>query len=210
MARKRSKVDTRTEQGRGLARKLYDYPLAQLEKLGAEDKSRLGSEFPLLGEVEFQDVLRQVIEAKTYERERIGWQTIPHDATVLVTVVVTALLDMRGGIVAGVATLVLLESLSQFYFDRRLYKPLSALVWLTYPAYGVLAYVLYHRGWTIPWIAVAVGLLWGATFFLGGIARLPIQLILEGRAKGAKETAATKGEHTRYTIPQQRGKNRGG
>jgi hypothetical protein len=196
MARKRSKVDARTEQGRALARKLFDYPLAQLEKLAADDRSRLGSEFPLLGEIEFQDVLRQVIEAKTYERDRIGWQAIPHDATVLVTVIVTALLDLRAGIIAGVATLVLSESLLQFYFDRRLYKPLSMLVWLTYPAYGLLAYVLYHRGWTIPWIVIAVGLLWGATFFLGGIARLPIRLILEGREKGAKETAATRRKRT--------------
>ena len=53
----------------------------------------------------------------------------------------------------SIALLVLLESLFQFYFDRRLYRYLSALVWLTYPAYLLLAYLLYRQGYELIWIA---------------------------------------------------------
>jgi len=197
MTRKSSKVNARTKQGRELARKLYDCKLEELETLSAEEQSRLKSEFPLLRAAEFKDVLVQVIEAKHYERERVGWQAIPHDVAVLVLVVAAALFDLRAGIVAGIATLVLLESLFQFYFDRQLYRPLSTLVWLTYPAYLVLAYVLHRRGFGLIWIAAAVVLAWGGTFVLGMLARIPVRLILEGKAKGAQEAARFREERTR-------------
>jgi len=197
MSRKRSEVDARLEQGRQLARKLYDYKIAQLESLSAEEQSRLRGEFPLLGEAEFKDVLRQVIEAKRYAQERIGWQAIPHDAAVLVFVIVTTLLDLRAGVVAGIVTLALLESLFQVYFNRQLYGPLSVLVWLTYPAYAVLAYVLYRRGFEILWIVAAVLLAWGGTFVLGALARVPLRLLLEARAKSAQDIARIKKEQAK-------------
>jgi hypothetical protein len=183
------RVNARTSQGRQLARKLYDHSVRELEELSAEEQARLRAEFPLLGEAEFRDVLRQVIEAKQYEQERIGWQSIPHDVTVLVFVLVTSLLDLRSGIVAGIATLILLESIFQFYFSRDLYRPLSTLVWLTYPAYLALAYVLYRRGYEGLWIVAVVLLLWAGTFLLSPVARLPVRMILQGRAKGAADAA---------------------
>nr|MBC7243814.1 hypothetical protein [Chloroflexota bacterium] len=194
MPRKGSKSDARTEQGRMLARQLYDYKIGQLERLSAEEQARLLRDFPLLGEAEFKDVLRQVIEAKRYEQERIGWQAIPHDVAVLVIVAVTSLFNLRAGIVAGIATLVLLESLFQFYFDRKLYRPLSTLVWLTYPAYAIQAYVLYYRGFTPIWIVAIVALVWGGTFLLGMLARIPPRLIFNARVKAAEESMRRKGE----------------
>jgi hypothetical protein len=151
----------------------------------------------LLREAEFQDVLRQVIDAKRYERERVGWQAIPHDVTVLVLVLVTALLDLRAGVVAAVATLVLLESLFQFYFNRDLYKPLSALVWLTYPAYLVLAYVLHRREYSLMWIIAAAVLAWAGPFLVSPLARLPARMMLEGRARGAADAARLKEERAK-------------
>jgi hypothetical protein len=183
----KKKVHARTSQGRELARKLYDHSIRELETLSAEDKARLRAEFPSLGEVEFRDVLRQVIEAKQFERERIGWQAIPHDVTVLVFVLVTALLNLPSGVVAGIATLVLLESVFQFYFNRDLYRPLSTVVWLTYPAYLLLAYVLYRRGYAGLWIIAAVLLAWGGTFLLSPLARLPARMMWQGRARGAAD-----------------------
>jgi hypothetical protein len=194
MPQKRSRDTARTEQGRQLARRLYDLRIGQLESLSGEEQKSLSREFPLLREAEFQDVLRQVIEAKRYEQERVGWQAIPHDVAVLVMVSATSLLDLRTGIVAGVATLVLLESLFQFYFNRQLYRLFSALVWVTYPAYVLLAYVLYRREFAAIWIAVAVVLAWGGTFVLGMLARIPVRAILESRAKGAQEAARRREE----------------
>lgn len=194
MPRKESKLDARLEQGRQLARRLYDYKIGQLESLSAEEASHLRSEFPLLSEAEFGDVLRQTIEAKRYQQERIGWQAVPHDVAVLVMVAVTSLADLRTGIVAGIAVLVLLESIFQFYFNRQLYRPLSTLVWLTYPAYAVLAYVLYRRGFAVLWIVVAVLLTWGGTFLLGALARIPVRLFGEARARAARDAAQRKQE----------------
>jgi hypothetical protein len=191
---RRGKVNARTAQGRELARKLYDYRLQELERLSVEEQARLRDEFTLLSEAQFRDVLRQVIEAKHYERDLIGWQGIPHDITVLAFVLVTYLFDLRAGIVVGIATLVLLESMFQFYFNRRLYGPLGTLVWLTYPAYLLLAYVLYHRGYSLIWIAAAVLLAWGGTFLLGALARMPVRMILEARARGAADAARIREE----------------
>ena len=62
----------------------------------------------------------------------------------------------------------------------------SALVWLTYPAYLLLAFMLYRQGYERIWIAAAVAFAWGGTFLLGIIALLPVRLILEEKAKPAQ------------------------
>lgn len=186
-AGKRSKGSSRLEQGRALARELYDRSVRELESLGDEEKNRLRNTYPQLSRVEFDDVLRQVIEAKTQHQEHVGWQAIPHDIAVLLLVLTTALLDLRTGVIVGIAVLVLLESVFQFTFNRQLYRPLSALVWLTYPAYLLFAYVLYRRGYELVWIAVAVVLASIGTYILGALARLPVRIILENRARGQQE-----------------------
>lgn len=191
---RREKANAKLEQGRQLAGKLYDYRIAQLESLTMEEQAALQEQFPLLGEAEFQDVLRQVIEAKRYQQERVGWQATPHDVAVLALVTMTALSDLRIGVMVGIVTLAVLENIFQVVFNRQLYGILSLLVWLTYPAYAVLAYVLYRRGFEIIWIAGAVLLAWGGTFVLGALARLPLRLILEARAKSAQDIERMKRE----------------
>ncbi len=71
---------------------------------------------------------------------------------------------------------------------------MSALVWLTYPAYLLLAYVLYGRGLEFIWIIAVLVLTWGGTFLLGMLARLPVRLILDARKKAADESAHPKGK----------------
>ena len=192
MPPKRPPSDTRTEMGRSLARQLYDYKLTHLVKLSPAEKDKLKAEYPKLDQAEFDNVIEQVIAAKEYEQERVGWQAIPHDIAVLIFVAVTCLVDLRVGVIVGVATLVLLESLFQFYFYRPLYRYLSLLVWLTYPAYILLAYVLYQRGYERIWILLIIALAWAGSFLLGMIARQPVRLILEAKAKGARQAARQK------------------
>jgi len=192
MPRKPKTTDIRTEQGQQLARRLYDYPIRQLEKLSASEKASLLSNYTSLDEAEFNYVIEQVVAARRYERERIGWQAVPHDVAVLTIVAVTSLVDIRAGATAGVAILVLLESLFQFYFNQRLYRLLSGLVWLTYPAYAWLAYLLYRRGMEIVWVVIAVLLTWGGTFLLGALARIPGRLVYEARLKNAQEATGAK------------------
>ena len=194
MSSKREPADVRTGEGQQLARRLYDYRIPQLEKLSATEKANLLKEYPQLGESEFDYVVQQVIAAKRYEQQRVGWQAVPHDVAVLTMVIVTSLSDLRYGVVSGIAILVLLESLFQFYFDQWLYRILSALVWLTYPAYLLLAYVLYRRGLEFIWIIAVLVLTWGGTFLLGMLARLPVRLILDARKKAADESAHLKGK----------------
>jgi len=178
------------EQGRELARRLYDVKLSQLQKTTRQEQEAYLKDFPLLGRAEVKDVFRQVIEAKKAQQIQVGWFTIPHDVTVLVFVLVTWLVDLRTGILAGVAVLVLLESIFQVYFNPRIYPKLSLLVWLTYPAYVLLAWVLYSRGLEWYWIAAAVAGAWGGIFLAGLLARIPMQVIMKGRIEGAKQHAS--------------------
>ena len=182
----------RSELGRDLARQLYDLKLAELMNLSAEQKSSWLVKFPKIREAECDILIEQVTAAKRYEQERVGWQAVPHDVTVLVIAILTGLVDLRTGVIAGIGVLVLLESLFQYIFDRQLYRILSALVWLTYPAYAWMAYVLYRRGVELVWIALVIALVWGGTFLLGMLARLPVRLIIEAKAKAAQEAGRRK------------------
>ena len=192
MARKRS--NARIRQGQDLARKIYDRKIRELESLSDEEKAKLRGEFPLLSQAEFEDVIRQTIEAKRYQQERVGWQAIPHDVAVLILVITTASFDLKIGVIACIAVLIFLEGIFQFYFNRDLYRPLSTLVWLTYPAYLVFAYLLYREGFEVLWIAIGVILASVGTFVLGGLARIPVRMILENRAKGIQEAARIRAE----------------
>ena len=192
MARKRS--NARIRQGQDLARKIYDRKIRELETLSDEEKAKLRGEFPLLSQAEFEDVIRQTIEAKRYQQERVGWQAIPHDVAVLILVITTAIFDLKIGVIACIAVLIFLEGIFQFYFNRDLYRPLSTLVWLTYPAYLVFAYLLYREGFQVLWIAIGVILASVGTFVLGGLARIPVRMILENRAKGIQEAARIRAE----------------
>jgi hypothetical protein len=194
MSDKDSKPSPKLEQGRLLARRLYNLKIRQLEKLTDQDRKTYLADFPLLGTAEFKDVLRQVTEAKKTEQIQVGWFTIPHDITVLVFVLFVVFSDLRTALVAGIGTLVLFESIFQVYFNQRIYPPLSFLVWLTYPAYILLGWVLYTRGLEWYWIALAVAGAWGGTFLLGIIARIPMQLIVRGRLEAAKQKARAPGE----------------
>ncbi len=169
------------EQGRNLARRLYDLKLSQLEKIDEGHRKEYLADFPLLGTAEFDDVRRQVIEAKTVEHMWAGWQTIPHDITVFVFVLVTWLVDLRTGIIAATATLVLLESIFQVSFNPKIYPKISWLVWLTYPAYILLAWVLYSRQLEWYWILLAVAGAWFGIFLAGIVARIPMQVIMKAR-----------------------------
>ena len=165
-----------------------------MESLSDEEKVKLRGEFPLLSQAEFEDVIRQTIEAKRYQQERVGWQAIPHDVAVLILVITTAIFDLKIGVIACIAVLIFLEGIFQFYFNRDLYRPLSTLVWLTYPAYLVFAYLLYREGFQVLWIAIGVILASVGTFVLGGLARIPVRMILENRAKGIQEAARIRAE----------------
>lgn len=189
---RRRKTSHRLQQGQDLARELYDRSVRALESLDDEEKARLRRAYPQLSAAQFDDVVRQVIDAKIQHQEVVGWQAIPHDISVLVLVFTTAVLDLKAAIIACIATLVLLESVFQFTFNRRLYRPLSTLVWLTYPAYLIFAYLLYQQGFSIPLIALGVILASLGTYLLGALARLPVRLIIEGRMQGKQE-----GEHQR-------------
>lgn len=174
---------TKVEKARDLARRLYDYDLKELKNLQEDDRKRLKARFPQLSTAEFDDVLRQVIAAKRHEQAQVGWQSVPHDMAVIVTVVVTALLDLRTGLSVGLGVLVLLESLSMTLFEERIYRPLSLLVWLTYPAYALLAYTLYGRGYELLVIAGAVLFVWPGMFLLAALARVPLHLLWEERER---------------------------
>ncbi len=202
MSQKTVSNDPKLEQGRALARHLYDRKLVELQRLTPVDLLSYSSEYPLLGQAELEDLLRQVIAAKTAEQTRVAWLSLPHDLTVLVFVLVTWLVDLRAGVVAGVAVLILFESLWQVLYDPDLYRRLGWLSWLTYPAYILLAWVLYSRGMQWHWIAIIVAAAWGGTFLLGLLARLPMRYYLDVRAMHAQQQAGQKQANVKDQKPR--------
>lgn len=174
-------TDPRTQQGQQLARRIFDYKVNRLINIDPKEKESLLKEFPLLTETDFQYVVDELVAAKRYQQERVGWQTIPHDVSVLVLVIFTSLFNLQIGIIVGVAVLVLLEGMFQFIFNRKVYRPLSFLVWLTYPAYIWLAYLLNKQGLSVLWIAITLILVWGGTYLLGILARIPLRMFFEAR-----------------------------
>jgi len=193
------------EQGRNLARQLFDLKLRQLLKIDDFQRMVYLKDFPLLGEVEFNDVRRQVIEAKRSRQIQVGWLSVPHDITVLVFVLVTWIVDLGWGTIAAIATLVLFESLFQVYFNPQMYAGLGTLVWFTYPAYALLAWVLYNRGLEWFWIALVVIGVWAGTFLAGIIVRIPAQLYMkkkvEAAIRKAHEAAGEKKKQPDVNVP---------
>jgi hypothetical protein len=187
MTKKRARSKTQLDDGKKLARELYNWSIRELENPDPTEREQLTGKYPSLSKAQIEDVLRQVVEAKQVHQERVGWQAIPHDIAVLVLVLLTAITDLQTAVIACIAILVLLESVFQFTFNRKLYRPLSTLVWLTYPAYIAFGYLLYRMGYSILWIVVGTLLASLGTYVLGALSRLPIRLILESRAKGREE-----------------------
>ncbi len=185
-----SKDAAKLDQGRNLARRLYDLKLRQLDNIDESQRKVYLADYPLLGEKEFDDVRRQVIEARRMHQIRVGWLSVPHDLTVLVFVMVTLLADWRWGAIAAAITLVLFESLFQVYFNPQTYSGFSLLVWLTYLAYALLAWVLYSRGLEWYWIVLAVVGIWAGTYLAGIIARIPAQIYLKSRVSAVKRKAS--------------------
>lgn len=186
MTKSESNQVSKLEQGRQLASRLFDRKLVELERLSQEERNHLRAEYNLLTTAEFDDVIQQVIQAKTKQQQLVGWQAIPHDLAVLLAVIVYAISgNLQAGIVTWIGVLIIAENVFPIYFNANLYKPLSALVWLTYPAYLLLAYLMYRDGFAIYWIILGVAVAWGGTFIVGIIARLPVQLILHGKKAGS-------------------------
>jgi len=100
-------------------------------------------------------------------------------------IIITSLINLKTGIVVGISTLLMLGSIFLFYFNRKLYRYLSILVWLTYPAYALFAYMLYLRGFKTIWIVIIVFLTWGGSFLIGALIRISISFFKEAREKAA-------------------------
>jgi hypothetical protein len=183
--------------GRKMAREIYDWDLKDLMSITMDDKDRLQKKYSGLSSMQVDDVINQVIEARKLEIQRVGWQALPHDLTVIVTVILTAFFGWRVGIVGYVASLILFESIAQFYFSANLYKPLSLIVWLTYPAYLVFAYFLYQQDVVIWQIVLATVFLWAGTFFLGSLARLPSRAIIQNLQQSRAAVAQRKHDQSK-------------
>ena len=181
--RKKMSKQNKLKQGKELAKEFFDYKIIDLEKISDSQKQNWMKKYSSLSSAEFEDVRHQVINAKSSQQAQVGWQIIPHDLTVLVFCVISALVSLKTGLIASIAVLIMLESIFQVYYNYSLYKILGYSVWLTYPAYLILAYVLFQRG--MPWwqILIIIALAWGATFLLGMLAAIPMRLYLKARAQ---------------------------
>ena len=186
---KKQKLDRAKE----LARQLFDLKLTDLESITDEQKAEWLQRYDGLEEKEFEYVRREVIKAKTSQQAQVGWQSLPHDLSVIVFVLVSYFFSLKVGLIAGVAVLAFLSSFVQVYFNEKAYKVLAYAGGFTYLAYFLLAFTLYQRGMIWWQILLIVALAWGGTFLLGFVMSIPMGLYLKGRAK-ANAIEAQKGK----------------
>jgi hypothetical protein len=171
------------ERAKELARQLYDLKLIDLERMTDEQKAEWLQRYEGLTEKEFEDLLRQVIKAKTTQQVQVGWQSLPHDLSVLVFSLATYFFSLKVGLIAGVAVLAFLASFVQVYFNEKAYKVLAYAGGITYLAYFLLAFTLYQRGMIWWQIVLIIALAWGGTYLLGYIMSIPMGLFLKSRAE---------------------------
>lgn len=169
-----------------LAGQLFDLKLIDLDKMDEDQKKEWLTKFNMLSPEEFEDVRQQVIKAKLSQQSQIGWQTLPHDLSVLVFCLVSIFVSLRVGVIYGITILTMLVSLSQVYYNEALYKVLGYSVWLTYPAYLWLGYTLYQRGMLWWQVLLVIALAWGGTFLLQTLLSIPMQMFLRTRAQTNK------------------------
>jgi len=188
---KQKKLDKAKE----LARQLFDLKLIDLDRMTDEQKAAWLQRYEGLTEKEFQDIRRQVIKAKTTQQAQVGWQSLPHDLSVLVFCLTTYFFSLKVGLIAAVAVLAFLASFVQVYFNEKAYKVLAYAGGFTYLAYFLLAFTLYQRGMIWWQILLIVVLAWGATYLLGYIMSIPMGLFLKARAQ-SNAMEAQKGKKT--------------
>lgn len=180
--------EKKIQQGRDLAGKLFDLKLTALELMTEKEQDRWRSEYPGLSKRDFDDIRRQVIQAKMAQQSQIGWQVIPRDLAVIVGSLMSYFFDLKIGILAGVIALVVLEILFHSFYSPELYKVLSYVVWLTYPALILLALAIqrqYAIWWQLAGILVGV---WAGSFLLS----LLLRTILDGIFRQQKHTPTPK------------------
>ena len=188
MSPKINQSDIETK-GRELASMLYDVPIQKLVNPDERTLDQWRKNFPELDRETFDHILAQVKDSRFDHQKRVGWQAIPHDLTVILFVLGTVLYGLRTGAIIGIAVLVFLEGLFLFIFVEKLYRPLSLLVWLTYPAYLVLAYYLYQQGFAWYLILAIVLAAWFGTFLLGQMARIPLRLLANAQQETQQKTS---------------------
>ena len=186
---KQEKLDRAKE----LARQLFDLKLTDLDSMTEEQKAEWLQRNDGLEEKEFEYIRREVIKAKTSQQAQVGWQSLPHDLSVLVFSLATYFFSLKVGLIAGVAVLAFLASFVQVYFNEKAYKVLAYAGGITYLAYFLLVFTLYQRGMIWWQIVLILALAWGGTYLLGYIMSIPMGLFLKARAK-ANAIEAQKGK----------------
>ena len=71
------------KEGRRFASMLYDLPFRKLANPSEADMKQWEKDFSKLDRQSITRVIDQVREARLYRQERVGWQAIPHDLTVI-------------------------------------------------------------------------------------------------------------------------------
>jgi len=161
------------EQGKLLAKTLFGYKEAELLKLSDEKKQLLKSQYPLLSEDEFHNVIVLVLDAKARQQKMIALQMLPKNVTLILVALLTWL--TRDWKIALILSAFFLFSFILFSSALRNPKliPLTTITgWLSYLAIIAFGYFLFQSGtrWNIAVLA-AVGL-WAGSLLVSWLVRL--------------------------------------
>ncbi|MEA4811665.1 MAG: hypothetical protein VB108_03730 [Anaerolineaceae bacterium] len=190
MVKEQNAANQHLEQGKALARLLFNYKVSELEK-PKNLHSNLKAQFPLLTDAEFNDVIRQVKAAKLTRQGRYSWQMIPRDLTLIIVSMLTWLLqDWKWPLVVGLFLLILFVNLFALRYSEKLSPILGSSVWFSYLALAAYGWYFYSRGmaWYFAVLAI-LGLALG-TLVITGLAHLLTEAMNNARVEAANRKSA--------------------
>ena len=186
MINEQNSANTHLEQGKALARMLFDYKLSDLKNLAAltaASHPELRQKYALLTNVEFADVVSQVQTAKIAQQKQTAWQMVPRDLTVILVAALTWLLnDWKLPLIFGIFLLILLANIFAVLYSEKLSPILGTSVWISYLALLAYGWFFLRNGnfWYMALLAV-LGLALGS-LLLTGFTRMMLVAMAKARS----------------------------
>ena len=186
---KQEKKDNSAKQdkARELAQELFELDIKELDGMNEDQKKEWRAKYDMLSKKEFEYLHRKVLAAKINRQSKAGWLTLPRDFAIIVFCVVGSLVSLKTGLISGIATLLVFQSIFQVYYSPKLFQILGLSRIITYPAYFLLGYSLVQNGSEWWQTAIILGLTWFGSYLLNMIAAIPMQLYLRSRAESNPE-----------------------
>ena len=161
------------EQGKKLAKILFGFKETQLRNLPIAKRQELRTQFPLLSDDEFHNVIVLALDAKTRQHKMIALQTLPKNLSLILIAVLTWLTkDWQIAVILGAFFLISFLLFTGAFKNSKVLPLSNILGWFSYLAIFAFGYFFYKSGtsWNIAFLAAAA--LWAGSLLATWAAQL--------------------------------------